>query len=167
MPQIAIATKNQSPEMPTPSVEHKQLGVWVGKWNTEGQSYAEGHSNESLKVSSVKMTSVETFKLLLDGFFLVHHWDGHVGDAEFKGMEVIGYDASSQTYCSRFFDNSGNAPTYQVSVRDNVWTYIGELQRATFEFSDDGNTMTTHGDWKKSDEENWLPLCDLKVTKVR
>ncbi|GBO54187.1 hypothetical protein APA_2135 [Pseudanabaena sp. lw0831] len=167
MPQKTIETKNQSPEMSLPSVEHKQLGVWVGKWNTEGQSYAEGNSKESLKVSSVKMTSLETFELLLDGFFLVHRWDGHVGDAEFKGMEVIGYDASSQTYCSRFFDNSGNSPTYQVSVRDNVWTYIGELQRATFEFSDDGNTMTTHWDWKKSDEENCLPLCDLKVTKVK
>jgi Protein of unknown function (DUF1579) len=167
MSQKTIETKNQSPESPTPSAEHKQLGVWVGKWNTEGQSYAEGHSNESLQVSSVKMTSVETFEWLLDGFFLVHRWDGRVGNAQFKGMEVIGYDASSQTYCSRFFDNAGNAPTYQVTVRDNVWTYIGELQRATFAFSDDGNTMTTHWDWKKTDSENWLPLCDLKVTKVK
>jgi len=113
MPQKTIETKSQSSEMPTLSVEQKQLGVWVGKWNTEGQSYAEVNSKESLKVSSVKMTSVETFELLLDGFFLVHHWDGHVGDAEFKGMEVIGYDASSQNYCSRFFDNSGNVnPKY-------------------------------------------------------
>jgi Protein of unknown function (DUF1579) len=140
MSQKTIETKNQSSDLPTPSAEHKQLGVWVGKWN------AEGHSNESWQVSSVKMTSVETFEWLLDGFFLVHRWDGHVGDAAFKGMEVIGYDASSQTYCSRFFDNAGNAPTYQVTVRDNVWTYIGELQRATFEFSDNGNTMTTHWD---------------------
>ncbi|PSB26263.1 DUF1579 family protein [Stenomitos frigidus] len=167
MPQKTIETKNQSPEPPTPSNEHKQLGVWVGKWSTEGQSYAEGNSNENLQVSSVKMTSVETFELLLDGFFLVHRWDGRVGGAEFKGMEVIGYDASSQTYCSRFFDNAGNTPTYQVTVCENVWTYIGELQRATFEFSDDGNTMTTHWDWKKTDSENWLPLCDLKVTKVK
>jgi Protein of unknown function (DUF1579) len=167
MLQKTIETKKQSSDLPTPSAEHKQLGVWVGKWNAEGQSYAEGHSNKSLQVSSVKMTSVETFEWLLDGFFLVHRWDGHVDDAEFKGMEVIGYDASSQTYCSRFFDNAGNAPTYQVTVRDNVWTYIGELQRATFEFSDDGNTMTTHWDWKKSDDDNWLPLCDLKVTKVK
>jgi hypothetical protein len=165
MSQKTIETKTPDP-LPKPRPEHERLGVWVGKWNTEGQSYAEGHSNENLQVSSVKMTSVETFEWLLDGFFLVHHWDGRVGGAEFKGMEVIGYDASSQTYTSRFFDNAGNAPTYQVTVRNNVWTYIGELQRATFEFSDDGNTMTTHWDWKNPDDENWSPLCDLTVTKV-
>lgn len=115
-----------------------------------------------MQVSSVKMKSVESFEWLLDGFFLHHRWDGHVGDAALKGMEVLGYDASSQTYCSRFFDYAGNAPTYQVTVRDNVWTYSGELQRATFEFSDDGNTMTTHWDWGKAVAEHgngWrLPL---------
>lgn len=162
-----IETKNQFSEPPKPSAEQKQLAVWVGKWNSEGQSYAEGHSNESLKASSVKMASVETFEWLLDGFFLVHRWDGHVGGAAFKGMEVIGYDASSQSYISRFFDNAGNTPTYNVIVRDNVWTYIGELQRATFEFSDEGNTMTIHWDWKKTEDENWLPLCDLTASKSK
>ena len=167
MSQKIIKTKNQSSEPPTPSAEHKQLAVWVGKWNSEGQSYAEGHSNESLQVSSVKMTSEETYEWLLDGFFLIHRWDGHVGDAAFKGMEVIGYDASSQSYTSSFFDNAGNATTYQVTKRDNVWTYSGELQRATFGFSDDGDTMTTHWDWKKSHGDNWLPLCDLTASKSK
>ena len=51
-----------------------------------------------------------------------------------------------------------NAPTYQVTVRENVWMYNGELQDATFEFNDDGKTMKTHWDWRKSDGENWLPL---------
>ena len=82
-----------------------------------------------------------------------------------NATEIIGYDASSQTYCSRFFDNAGNAPTYQVTFHDNVWTYIGELQRATFEFIDNGKTMKTHWDWRKTDGENWLPLCDLTASK--
>jgi hypothetical protein len=69
MSQQTIETKTSLPIGPIPSDEHKQLGVWVGKWNAEGQSYAEGHSNESLQISSVKMTSVETFEWLLDGFF--------------------------------------------------------------------------------------------------
>ena len=167
MSQKKNETKSQSSESPSPSAEHKQLAVWVGKWNTEGQSYAEGHSNESLQASSVKMTSKETYEWLLDGFFLAHRWDGQVSDAAFKGMEVIGYDASSKSYTSHFFDNAGNAPSYQVTKRDNVWTYIGELQRATFEFSNDGNTMAIHWDWKKTDGGNWLPLCDLTASKSK
>ncbi|MBC7880984.1 MAG: hypothetical protein H7Y37_06570 [Anaerolineae bacterium] len=113
------------------------------------------------------MTSVETYEWLLDGFFWFTAGMGMLVAHSSNGMEAIGYDASSQTHRSRFFDNAGNAPTYQVTVRDNVWTYIGELQRATFEFSDDGNKMTTHWDSKKTDGEDWLPLCDLKVTKVK
>ena len=136
----------------------------MGKWKVAGKSYAEGSSNENLQVSSVEMEFVETCEWLAGGFFLVNRWDGRVGEAEFNGMEVIGYDAESRAYVSRFFDNQGNAPTYQVSVRDNVWTYLGELQRATFEFSDNGNTMKTHWDWRKTDGENWLALCDLTAS---
>ena len=165
MSQKAIETKNQS--SPTPSAETKRLDIFVGKWNVEGKSYAEGSSNENLQVSSVEMKFVETCEWLAGGFFLVNRWDGCVGESEFNGMEIIGYDVVSQTYSSRFFDNQGNAPTYQVTVRENVWTYIGELQRATFEFSGDGNTMTTHWDWKKNDRENWLPLCDLTAIKSK
>ncbi len=166
MSQKAIEAKSPSPEPPrAPSAEHKCLDVFVGKWDVEGKSYAEGQSNESLQVSSVKMKFVQTCEWLPGGFFLVNRWDGRVGDAEFNGMEVIGYDAESRKYSSRFFDNAGNAPTYQVTVNDKVWTYTGKLQRATFEFSDDGKTMKTHWDWRKTDSENWLPLCDLKASK--
>lgn len=113
------------------------------------------------------MKFVQTCEWLSGGFFLVNRWDGHVGESEFNGMEIIGYDFASQTYFSHFFDNAGNAPTYQVTFRENVWMYNGELQRATFEFSDEGNTMTTHWDWKKNNDVNWLPLCDLTASKFK
>ena len=165
MSQKIIKKNNQPPKSSEPSTEIMRLGIFVGKWKVEGKSYAEGSSNESLQASSVEIKFVQTCEWLSGGFFLMSRWDGHVGKSEFNGMEVIGYDFASQTYFSRFFDNAGNAPTYQATVRKNVWTYSGELQRATFEFSDDGNTMKTHWDWKKTDGENWLPLCDLTASK--
>ena len=109
----------------------------------------------------------QTGEWLSGEFFLVNRWSGHVGESEFNGMEIIGYDIPSRKYISKFFDNAGNAPTYQVTVRENVWTYNGEFQRATFEFSDDGKTMKTHWDWRKSDGGNWLPLCDLTASKFK
>ena len=163
----SVETKNQPPKSFEPSAETKRLHMFVGKWNVEGKSYAEGSSNENLQVSSVEMKFVQTCEWLSGGFFLVNRWDGHVGKSEFNGMEIIGYDFASQTYSSRFFDNAGNAPAYQITVCENVWTYSGELQRATFEFSDDGNTMTTHWDCKKTEGENWLPLCDLTASKSK
>ena len=163
MTQKAGATKIQ-PSAPDPALN--KLDVFVGKWKVEGKSYAEGSSSENLQVSSVEMIFVQTGEWLSGGFFLVNRWDGRVGESEFNGMEVIGYDAKSRTYISRMFDNGGNAPTYQISLHDNVWTYSGELQRATFEFSDDSRTVKTHWDWRKTDSENWLPLCDLTASKA-
>ena len=159
-----IETKNQSHE---PSAEIKRLELFLGKWNVEGKSYAKGYSYESLQVSYVEMKFSQTGVWLSGGFFLVNRWNGHVGESEFNGMEVIGYDAESRSYVSRLFDNAGNATTYQASVRDNVWTYIGELQCATFEFSDDGHKMKIHWDWRKADGKNWLPLCDLTASKSK
>ena len=167
MSQQTIKAKSYSPEPHTPSAEHKSLDVFVGRWDVEGQSYAEGQSNESLQVSSVKMKFVQTSEWQPGGFFLMNRWDGRVGDAEFNGMEVLGYDAENCSYVSRFFDSAGNAPTYQVTVNDDVWTYSGEAQRATFGFSDDGNTVTIHWDWKKNGGEKWLPLCDLTASKSK
>lgn len=149
------------------SAEIKRMELFAGKWNVKGKSYAEGSSNESLQVSSAQMEFIQTGEWLSGGFFLVNRWNGHVGEWEFNGMEVIGYDAESGSYVSHFFDNAGNAPTYQVIVRDNIWTYRGKLQRATFEFSNDGNTMTVHWDWKKTGGGNWLPLCDLTASKSK
>lgn len=131
------------------SPELHKLDVFVGNWKSIGESYPEGNSNESLPSSSVDMTLIDTYEWILEDSFVVHHWDGHVADTAFKGMEVIGYDLEEKGYISNFFDNAGNAVKYQVTVNNNVFTYTGILQRATFEFSANGNTMKTHWDKKK------------------
>ena len=167
MSQNADENKIQLPKSSERSAETKRLDIFVGKWKVEGKSYTEGSSNANLQASFVEMKFVQTCEWLSGGFFLVNRWDGHVGESEFNGMEVIGYDFACQTYFSRFFDNAGNAPTYQVTLRENVWTYNGELQRATFEFSEDGNAMKTHWDWRETEGENWLPLCNLTASKSK
>ena len=128
MTQKATETKTQSHG---PSTKIKRLELFTGKWNVKGKSYTEGSSNENLQVSYVEMKFIQTGEWLSGGFFLVNRWSGHVGESEFNGMEVIGYDVPNRKYMSKFFDNAGNAPTYQVTVRENVWTYNVEFQRAT------------------------------------
>lgn len=149
------------------SNELHRLNIFIGKWDVSGTSYAEGSAEENLKSSSVKLTSVETYEWILDNSFLLHHWNGKVGDSDFKGMEVLGFDKKNNLYTSSFFDNSGNYPTYKVSLKNNIWTYSGEFQKATFEFNDNENSIAVHWDWKKPGTEKWLPLCDLTATKIK
>ena len=163
---LSIATKPQSPQPPlTPSAEHQLLDVFVGKWHTEGLAYAgESQSTENPYDSAVRWSSEETYEWLPGGFFLLRHFNGPAADVVFNGIEIIGYDASSQMYSSHIFDNYGNALIYQVTVHAGVWTYTGTVQRATYVFSDDGNTMTVQWEWLCG--ADWFNLSHVKVTKM-
>ena len=158
----ATATKIQPPL--TPSPELRRLDIFVGKWHREGLSYGSGQSQENPHDSAVRWPGEESFEWLPGGFFLAHYWNGQIGDAVLNGVEIIGYDAASQTYSSRIFDNYGRIHIGQRSVRDGVWTYTRPERRSTLVFSDDGNTMTTRWEWLSG--EGWLVWIDLKAAKV-
>jgi Protein of unknown function (DUF1579) len=146
--------------MTRPGPEHDRLNVFVGTWNTEGQTRGGPLG------PAVRITAVDTYEWFPGGFFLVHHVDARIGDDEVKVIELIGYDASSGKYFTRSFDSQGNAGTYQASVRDRVWTFTGETERATVMVSDDGNTMTAH--WERSEDgSRWLPWMDVTLRKAR
>jgi Protein of unknown function (DUF1579) len=158
----ATATKIQPPL--TPSAELRRLDIFVGKWHTEGLSYGSGQSYENPYDSPVRWSGEESYEWLAGGFFLVHHFNGQIGDVPMNGMEVIGYDAASQTYSSHSFDNHGKILLGQRSFRDGAWSYIGPEYRNTYVFGNDGSTMTIHWEWLCGED---LPvLADLKSVKV-
>lgn len=156
---------NNRPSAPERGPEHDLLDVFVGKWHAEGLSYGEGQSKEDPKGTAVKWVSDETYAWFEGKFFLVHHWDALTGDHPFKRMSIIGYDDAKGAYFVSTFENHGFHPVYELSVRDNTWTFSGEAQRATVVVSDDKNTMTFTWEWK-NDGVNWLPLCDRKAVRV-
>jgi Protein of unknown function (DUF1579) len=162
----ATATKIQSlqPSL-TLSAELQLLNVFVGQWQTEGLSYGSGQARENPYDSPVRWSGAETYEWLPGGFFLVHHFEAQIGDAVYNAAEIIGYDASSQTYPVRAFGNYGSIHSSMLSVCDGAWTLSTPGIRGTFVFSDDGNTITNHLDWLSG--EGCLHLADLKLTKVK
>jgi hypothetical protein len=87
-----------------------------------------------------------------------------MGDDEVKAIEIIGYDGASQAYFTRSFDNQGNTSAYEASLRDGVWTILGESERFTGAFGDGGTTLM--GKWERSEGSEWLPWMDVKLTKA-
>jgi Protein of unknown function (DUF1579) len=160
---VVSTTQSLQPSL-TPSPEHQLLNVFVGKWHLEGLSYGSGQSKENPYDSSVRWSGEESYEWLPGGFFLVNNFNAQIGNAAINGMEIIGYDAASQTYPSQLFDNYGRIYLGQRIVRDGVWIYTVEDYRTTYVLSDDGNTMTTHWDWLS--ETDWLSLVELKGTKL-
>ena len=171
MAEINVAQRKQSEtskQTREPGAGHQRLNVFVGKWNTEGQQH------EGPVGPAAKITAVETFEWLTGEFFLVHRFQGRVGDHEAACIEIIGHDNASQSYPVHSFYNNGVANEWQYRERNGTWTLTGDWQmkgestrvRCTIVFSDGGNTMT--GKWEMASEgPGWQPFWDVKATKVK
>ena len=115
MTQQTIETNIQLLEQPlTPSAELQHLHLFVGKWNTQGETHA------SADTPAVKVAFVDTYEWLSGKFFLVHRANGHIGNEELQQLEFIGYDPSSQTYSCHSFDRRGNSDLFQANLRDHT-----------------------------------------------
>jgi hypothetical protein len=90
------------------------------------------------------------------GFFVIHPAYGRIGDAGGGGLEVIGYDPSTQRYWSRFFDSQGNASTSELRLEGEHWIWQREDTRCTAEFSADGKSQTAHHE-RRNEDGTWCP----------
>ena len=151
-------------QLPHPTPEHRLLNVFVGQWAAEGDSYTGEPSPGQPHRSTVNWRSDESYAWLPGEFFLEHRFDALAGDRALRGIEILGYDSATNSYFADFFENYGFRPKYQVSVRGREWTFVADSSRATVLFSEDGNRMTVHWDWRP-DGEDWQPLCDRTATK--
>jgi hypothetical protein len=97
-----IDIKLQSQGQPlAPSTEIQRLQIFVGKWNTEGEthasvdapavkvafvdtdewlSYGSGQSRENPYDSSVRWSAEESYEWLPGGFFLVNNFNAPIGN---------------------------------------------------------------------------------------
>lgn len=144
---------------PQPTNSLKQFEILVGEWATVGThpafpSAVHGHS---------------TFEWLREGALLAWHFDWeHHGPP--NAFSVIGHDdANAVDTCSMLYaDERGVARIYQMSLDGGVWKMWrdspGFSQRMTGTFSDDGNTITVHGELSR-DGSNWEQDLDVRYTR--
>lgn len=153
-------TAPSSPE-PAPVITeaHRRLEPFIGTWKVAGHE-----SGAAPNAPNTPVTGEESYTWLPGRFFLLGHWDHRFGSDHHIGLNIIRYDATTGQYSSYNVDNLGFARTYRVTQREGVWSFIGDWERATWAFGDDGRTMTI--DWEiTSDGETWEPLCHLDATK--
>jgi hypothetical protein len=88
--------------------------------------------------------------------FLVHRFEGQVGDGAAGCIEIIGYDAQSQSYPTHTFYHNGLANEWHSHECYGTWTLAGDWNmqgksvkvRCTTAFSDAGHTMRSK--WEQS-----------------
>jgi hypothetical protein len=150
----------------TPGPEHNRLNIFAGEWRTEGQTIADSNS------PSVPIRSSDVYEQLPGGFFIVHRWNGRVGDDDVHGIEVIGYDAERHAYRTHFFDNTGGSGSEVLTVRERTWTWLGEhvmgvaWHRCISVVSEDGNTMRARHE-RSTDGKTWMPWMDVTLSRIK
>jgi len=148
------------------SLEH--LNAFAGKWLTNGQQH------EGPVGPAAKITAVETYEWLPGGRFLIHRFEGLVGDAPAVCIEVIGRDAASDNYPVHTFYNNGVSTQWVLHERDGAWYMTGQWViagkpadvRCTLVLSEDGAAMA--GKWEYADTAHaWHTFWEVDARKVK
>jgi uncharacterized protein DUF1579 len=148
----------------SPAPEHQRLEVFLGRWRTEGQTIADGGAKP------LPVHSSDVYEWLPGGHFVVHRWDGQVGNAEVHGLEIIGVDKSSGAYRTHFFDNDGNSGSEELSVRDRTWVWLGrsvmgsDWHRCTSIVSSDSRSMAARHE-RSTDGKTWTPWMEVTLRR--
>ena len=147
----------QSPGKPGP--EHSRLDVFLGTWKAEGTA-APGSPSPG------RMRTEDTYEWFPGSFFMVQSGTLQINDEKpAPHMWILGYDAPNECYFVHAFDSLGDFRVYRLTVRDRTWTYVGEWERATLTFSEDGRSYTAHWEQTK-DGSQWQVLCDITGNRV-
>ena len=154
------SSDSQAPEQsPKPNPALKRLEKLVGTWELKGRTLDSKEDN---------ISGWTTFEWVSGGFFLKA-----IGEINFKGfviqsMEIIAYDATSQTFPSNVYSNmSGTVLPYQWNVQGNNVTHWMEAAKYSGTLSEDGKTLL--GGWRpvegKQGSEN--VAYDAVMTRVK
>lgn len=152
------------PRQPSPG--HQRLAAFLGTWTTEGRQL-EGPIGPAAPI-----TAIDTYEWLEGGFFMIHRFEGKVGDGSASCIEIIGHDPEAGTYPVYTFYNDGMKNEWTYRVEGRTWTLDGQWPdpnggdapmpvRCTLVLSEAGDTMD--GTWASSpdDGQSWQTFWEV------
>ena len=152
-------------QAPQHGAEHERLKVFLGKWHAEGFSFSQGQNKSEPRGKPEKWVSDETCEWLPGQFFMLQRWDAMTGTSPFKGLAILSHNGNTGAYMTRSYENRGFIRDYATSVGGDVWSFVGDTERAQVEFTDGGKTQRIFWEWRKPGED-WLPLCDRVARRL-
>jgi hypothetical protein len=113
---------------------------------------------------AARVKAVETYEWLTGKAFIVHRFEGRVGDAPAASIEVIGPVTEGASFPVRAFYDSGIASEWQLKARGTTtwvvtrtWPIAGRDAQVRCTIIDGGDEMTARweyaingGDWQVS-----------------
>ena len=145
--------------MNKPTAKHRGLGIFAGKWITQGTIRAtEG-------AASAEMRAVDQYEWLPGGFFMLHKVDALIGGFVSQSIEVIGYDAAQACFVTRSYDCQGTSDGFTAHLKGSAWSIDGENVR--FKGAFDARGLVLAGTWEqRSGQGRWSQWMDIELRKV-
>ena len=164
---VAFAARAQAPEKkPTPSLEQKRLGFFVGTWNQEGELKG-GAAGAGGKVSGN-----ETCEWFTGGFHVVCRSSGSGPMGSFKGLSFLTYSADDRSYYFQGIDSMGQADSGKGTLDGKTWTFSseekmgGKLIHSRYTMTET-SPSTYIAKWEMSEDgQNWISAMEMKATKA-
>lgn len=160
------ALTTDDPAAPTPAPEFRRMEPFIGTWLLEGEQL------DTEIGPACAVDALETFEWLTGGHFVVHRFEGRVGDAPAACIEVIGYDAARGEHPSRTFYNDGRVSDWRLRETGDTWTLSGEWDgasgplsvRCTTTFGDGGRSRASKWEYAKPGGE-WTAFWQVRASK--
>jgi hypothetical protein len=146
-------------EAAKPNAMLKPLSVLVGTWNTIGTHPL---------VPGTTFHGRTSFAWIEGGAFLIMH--SQIDEPEIpSGIAIFGSDDATGECSMLYFDERGVSRRYEVTLRDNAWTWWrnapGFSQRFAGSIAADGRTIVGRGELSR-DGARWEPDLELTYTRV-
>ncbi|MFE7838148.1 DUF1579 family protein [Streptomyces sp. NPDC057474] len=145
--------------IPRRGPRHDALDAWIGRWINEG------HMIEADGTHGAPITTSDVYEWAVGGFFVLHTAYGRIGDLPVGGTEIIGYDETTGTYTSHFYDSQGNITLSTLTADGDTWTYQGETTRSTVHFTDDHRVQAVLHE-RTDDGRTYNPSMRVTLTKI-
>ena len=100
--------------MTKPTAKHRGLGIFAGKWITQGTIRATEGS------ASAEMRAIDRYEWLPGGFFMLHKVDALIGGTVSQSIEVIGYDKEQACYVTRSYDDQGMSDGFTAHLKGSA-----------------------------------------------
>lgn len=163
----AMPAQIQSPQMPKPGAEQKNLAYFVGSWKMEGKMYASPFGPGGA------MAGTETCQMFEGGWHVVCDSSGTGPMGPMKGHTLMTYDRATKQY--RFF-GVNNMPDAEMAVggkSGNTWTWTNSMTiegtkiDSRFVIVETSPSAYT-GKWDISVDggKTWQPVFEATATKT-
>jgi Protein of unknown function (DUF1579) len=155
---------------PPPSPELRRFEPLLGRWRTRA------HTNDGILGPGVPVISVEEFRWLDGGYFLVQTYHTVFGEEPAqKGVNYWFYDSDARRFRIIFFSNNGpfteDGNRYEGEVEGRTLTFVGPARfqydldpSGRIKANDDG-TVTVRW-WLRDGEGRFQPWMDNTFRRI-